>query len=146
MKQRFAADDPNGDAWVMVITVAVSTVIWLAVTFLTQPEPQATLDSFYQRVRPGGPGWATVSARLGYGREKIPGGALAWTNWIAGIIAVYASLFGIGRLVFGDTLVGLVMLGVAALAFAWIARSFRGDSMLAPETRTAGRAQPVAAD
>ena len=146
VKQRFAADDPNGDAWVMVITVAVSTVIWLAVTFLTQPEPQATLDSFYQRVRPGGPGWATVSARLGYGREKIPGGALAWTNWIAGIIAVYASLFGIGRLVFGDTLVGLVMLGVAALAFAWIARSFRGDSMLAPETRTAGRAQPVAAD
>ena len=146
VKQRFAADDPNGDAWVMVITVVVSTVIWLAVTYLTQPEPQATLDSFYQRVRPGGPGWATVSTRLGYGREKIPGGALAWTNWIAGIIAVYASLFGIGRLVFGDTVVGLVMLGVAGLAFAWIARSFRGDSMLAPETRAAPRREAVAAD
>ena len=146
VKQRFAADDPNGDAWVMVITVVVSTVIWVAVTYLTKPEPDATLDSFYQRVRPGGPGWATVSTRLGYGREKIPGGALAWTNWIAGIIAVYASLFGIGRLVFGDTVVGLVMLGVAGLAFAWIARSFRGDSMLAPETRVAPRREAVAAD
>jgi Na+/proline symporter len=145
VKPRFAAEDPNGDAWVMVITVVVSTVIWVAVTFMTRPEPDATLDSFYQRVRPGGPGWAQVSARLGYGREAIPGGALAWTNWIAGIIAVYASLFGIGRLVFGDTVVGLVMLGVAGLAFAWIARSFRGDSMLAPE-RNAARPEPVAAD
>jgi hypothetical protein len=112
---------------------------------MTRPEPDATLDSFYQRVRPGGPGWAQVSARLGYGREAIPGGALAWTNWIAGIIAVYASLFGIGRLVFGDTLVGMVMLGVAALAFAWIARSFRDDAMLAPE-RQGARPEPVAAD
>ncbi|HUS61454.1 MAG TPA: hypothetical protein VMY34_04600, partial [Acidimicrobiales bacterium] len=67
VKPRFAADDPNGDAWVMLITVAVSTVIWLGVTFATKPEPDATLDSFYQRVRPGGPGWAVVSARLGYG-------------------------------------------------------------------------------
>jgi Na+/proline symporter len=145
VKPRFAAEDPNGDAWVMVITVVVSTVIWLAVTFLTQPEPEATLDSFYQRVRPGGPGWVRVSQRLGYGRERIPGGALAWTNWVAGIIAVYASLFGIGRLVFGETLSGLVMLGVAALAFAWIARSFRGDSMIAPETRVR-TPHPVAAD
>jgi hypothetical protein len=37
------------------------------------------------------------------------------------------------------------MLGVAGLAFAWIARSFRGDSMLAPE-RNAARPEPVAAD
>jgi Na+/proline symporter len=145
VKPRFAADDPNGDAWVMLITVAVSTVIWLGVTFATKPEPEATLDSFYQRVRPGGPGWAVVSTRLGYGREEIPGGALAWTNWIAGIVAVYASLFGIGRLVFGHTTAGLVMLGVAALAFAWIARSFRGDSMLAPE-RGVANPRAVAAD
>ena len=121
------AGSPNVDAWVMMITVVVSTVIWLTVTFVTSPEPSDVLDSFYHRVRPGGPGWATVSQRLGYGRESTPGGALAWTNWIAGIIAVYATLFGIGKLIFGEWMTGGIMLLVAALAFAWIARSFQND-------------------
>src|SRR5436305_657928 len=84
---RFAANDPNAQATVMLVTVACSTVVWLAVTLLTRPEPDAVLEAFYRRVRPGGPGWAKVSERLGFGREPIPGGALARTNWIAGIVA-----------------------------------------------------------
>jgi hypothetical protein len=100
-------------------------MVWLAVTFLTQPEPDSVLDAFYRRVRPGGPGWRSVSARLGFGRESIPGGALAWTNWIAGIVAVYSTLFGIGKLVFGELSSGLILLAIAVAAFAWIARSFR---------------------
>jgi Na+/proline symporter len=143
---RYAKGDPNADAMVMVVTVAVTTVAWLAATFLTKPEPDHVLESFYRRVRPGGPGWATVSTRLGYGREKIPGGALAWSNWIAGIVAVYATLFGIGKLVFGELGTGLALLGVAVVAFAWIARSFRdgGDEGRAPAAAAA--AIPVAAD
>jgi len=141
---RFAAGDPNADAWVMIVTVAVSTVVWLGITLLTRPEPEATLEAFYRRVRPGGPGWARVSRRAGFGREPIPGGALAWTNWIAGVVAVYASLFGIGRLVFGDMGAGLALLGLAAAAFAWIARSFRNDPA-SPEPAVRGAA-PVAAD
>jgi Na+/proline symporter len=127
IRPRFAATDPNGDAWVMLTTVAVSTVVWVAVTFATKPESDATLESFYKRVRPGGPGWVAVSNRLGFGREKIPGGALAWSNWLAGVIAVYASLFGIGKLVFLEFGTGLSMLLVAGLAFSWIARSFRNE-------------------
>ncbi len=122
-----AAGGPNADAWVMIITVAVTTVVWLVVTFATPPEPEEVLASFYRRVRPGGPGWARVSRRLGYGRESIPGGALAWTNWVAGIIAVYATLFGIGKLVFGEITSGIVLLAVALAAFLWIARSFREE-------------------
>ena len=127
IKPRFAADDFRGDAWVMLVTVAISTVIWVTVTFTTAPEPEATLQSFYRRVRPGGPGWARVSESLGYGRETIPGGALAWTNWIAGIVAVYSSLFGIGKIVLGEVGTGLIMLAIAVVAFAWIARSFREE-------------------
>jgi Na+/proline symporter len=121
------AGSPNVDAWVMILTVVLSTVVWLTTTFVTQPESKATLESFYRRVRPGGPGWAAVSVPAGFGRETIPGGALAWTNWLAGIVAVYASLFGIGKLIFGYVGTGLIMLAVAAAAFAWIARSFRMD-------------------
>ena len=131
IKPRFAADDFRGDAWVMLVTVVVSTVVWITATFVTAPEPDAMLQSFYRRVRPGGPGWARVSESLGYGRETIPGGALAWTNWIAGIVAVYSTLFGIGKLVLGDTGAGLVMLVIAIIAFAWIARSFREERAVA---------------
>ncbi len=120
-----AQGGPNADAWLMLITVALSSVAWITATFLTSAEPDGTLDSFYRRVRPGGPGWAVVSARCGFGREQIPGGALAWTNWIAGIVAVYGSLFGVGKLIFGQTLSGVVMLVVAAAAFWWIARGMR---------------------
>jgi hypothetical protein len=129
----------------MLVTVAISTVVWLSATFLTRPERDEVLDSFYERVRPGGAGWAHVSARLGYGREQIPGGALAWSNWLAGIVAVYASLFGIGKIIFGEVAVGLVMLVIAAVAFAWIARSFRSESPPPSLARRPAR-EPLAAD
>ena len=127
LKPRFPAGDLRADAWVMLVTVAVSTVVWLGVTFATKPEPDRVLEAFYRRVRPGGPGWAKVSERAGFGRESIPGGALAWTNWIAGIVAVYSSLFGIGKLVLGEYLPGVIMLVIAVGAFSWIARSFREE-------------------
>ena len=123
--QRFAKGDPNADATVMLLTVAVSTVVWLVVTFMTKPEPEETLVSFYKRVRPGGRGWRRIAEKAGYGNEGIEGGMLPWTNWIAGIIAVYASLFGIGKIIFGETMLGIGMLAVAAIALFWISRSFR---------------------
>ncbi len=131
IKPHFADTDFRGDAWVMLVTVAISSVVWISVTFATAPEPEAMLQSFYRRVRPGGPGWARISESLGYGRETIPGGALAWTNWIAGIVAVYSTLFGIGKLVLGELVPGLVMLAIAVVAFAWIARSFREERLTA---------------
>ena len=143
VRDRFADGDPRRDSWVMLITVAVSTVVWVAVTFLTKPEPQHILERFYRRVRPGGPGWAKISTGLGLGREPIPGGAKAWTNWIAGIIAVYGTLFGIGKLVFGEIGAGLGLLAIAVLAFGWIAKNFESEAdMLQPieEPATAGAA------
>ena len=126
-------------AIVMLVTVAATSAVWLAVTFLTAPEPDATLDAFYRRVRPGGPGWARVSERLGFGREPIPGGALAFVNWILGIVLVYTALFGIGKIVFGERGSGLALLAVAAAAFASIMRNLRRD-----ERRRAAAAAPGA--
>ena len=44
----FNSDAPVDFAWLMIITVAVTTAAWLAVTFLTSPEPHQTLVAFYQ--------------------------------------------------------------------------------------------------
>jgi Na+/proline symporter len=137
----------DADAATLLITVIVTTVVWVVTTLVTQPEAPGVLDSFYERVRPGGPGWLTVSTRLGYGREQIPGGSLAWTYWLAGIVAVYSALFGVGKIIFGEFGVGIVMLVIAALAFAWIARSFRSEQPPPALVRQEGKArEAVAAD
>jgi hypothetical protein len=87
-----------------------------------------------------------VSTRLGFGREPIPGGALQWTNWIAGVVAVYATLFGIGKVIFGNLGSGLVTLAIAAAAFAWIARSFQSErdpiAPMAPTAAPSGDRRP----
>ena len=141
----FAAGDPRIDSVTMLVTVAASTVIWLSVTFLTSPEPMWKLEEFYRRVRPGGPGWRRISEAIGLGQEPIPGGALAWTNWLAGIVATYGSLFGIGKLVFGEWTNGIVLLAIAAAAFVWIARSFRSEEP-PPAIARREEAAAVAAD
>jgi SSS family solute:Na+ symporter len=115
----------NADAYILVLTVFVTTVVWIVATYVTAPEPESVLEAFYRRVRPGGPGWRRISTRLGFGTEPIPGGKLAWVNWLAGVVAVYASLFGIGKVIFGEWGAGIVLLVIAGLSFAWIARALR---------------------
>jgi solute:Na+ symporter, SSS family len=123
-------------AFTMLATVAVTTVVWLAVTLLTAPESDETLERFYRRVRPGGRGWRVVSTRLGFGDDRIPGGALSWVNWVAGLVAVYAALFAVGAVVTGMPLRGLVYAVVAAGAFLLIQRNLRADTQLAAHVDT----------
>ncbi len=118
-------DDPTQWAWIMLATVGASTVVWLVVTFLTPPEDEEVLRAFYLRVRPGGPGWRRVSGSLGLGGEPLDGGPLNWTNWVAGVVSVYASLFGVGRLIFGEVGIGLSFLALSTVCFLWIGRNLR---------------------
>jgi hypothetical protein len=124
-------DTASGEyALTMLITVGVTTVVWLAATFLTAPESDATLERFYLRVRPGGAGWRPVSERLGLGAEPIPGGVLSWLNWVSGVVAVYAGVFALGALLTGSPLRGLAYAGVAVSAFLLIHRNLRADQTL----------------
>ena len=128
----------SGDyAKAMLITTAVATTVWLAVTFLTQPESDAVLDKFYRRVRPGGPGWRRVAQRLGYGKDPIPGGALSWVNWAAGVAAVYSSVFGVGEFLTGSPSRGWLYAAVAVGSFLLIQRNLRADQQLAAHVDTA---------
>jgi len=118
-----AGDDPNATAKRLLITVAVTTVVWLLVTLATQPESEATLTRFYARVLPGAAGWAPV-ARLVPGRsEDRP--AIALLDWVAGLGLVYGTLFGIGRLILGEVGPGIAWCVLAAVCGAVIARTLR---------------------
>src|SRR3954468_18355733 len=123
----------------MLITVGVTTVVWLAVTFATPPESEATLERFYRRVRPGGPGWRPVATRLGFAGDPIPGGALSWVNWVAGLATVYCALVSLGSLFTGSRLKALLYGYDEVTAFALIQRNLRADQQyLASVDRSGG--------
>ena len=106
----------------LFFVVGVTTVAWLAATFMTQPTASAHLDEFYRRVRPAGPGWKPVAARNADVRPTERLGPLA-VNWVVGVVLVYSTLFGVGYLMFGRPVTGLVLLTLAVGAAALLWRS-----------------------
>jgi hypothetical protein len=64
-----------------------------------------------------------VARAAGLEPEPIAGGALSWANWAAGVVSVYATLFGVGKLIFASYGEAAAYLGVAVAAFALIARN-----------------------
>ncbi|MGQ0539806.1 MAG: sodium:solute symporter family transporter, partial [Gemmatimonadaceae bacterium] len=91
----------------LLISVAITTVVWLAVTFLAPTTDRPTLRRFYELVRPAGPGWADLRAESGItaSPDSLPTALLSWT---LGCAFVYAALFGAGSLLYGRTAQGLV--------------------------------------
>jgi SSS family solute:Na+ symporter len=102
----------------ILITVAVTSAVWLAVTFLTPPEPQAKLLEFYRRVRPTATGWKTIAALA----PEITPARDGWYNlcdWLLGCLMVYMAMFGLGKLILGPAWEGWIFLVIAAFsAFA----------------------------
>src|SRR5258705_2180436 len=110
----YDTDQPKQFALVMLTTVAITTFVWLAVTYLTAPEPRETLVAFYRRTRPSRPGWAPIAALAP--DVKVAGDGLAnLLDWVAGCTLVYGVLFGVGKLLLHDTTPGLLLLALAAL-------------------------------
>ena len=123
---RYAGEQFRVQALVMLTTVVVSTVAWVAVTFLTAPEKTATLEAFFLRVRPGGPGWRKIARQTPEDAAR-DAAQRPLLQWLLGIVLVYASLFGIGKIVFGEVGIGLALLAVGAAALTIILRTLGKD-------------------
>jgi Na+/proline symporter len=97
----------------LLVTVAVTTVVWITVTFLTRPTERAVLVRFYRLVRPAGPGWRLVEAEAGVGGspDSLPQSLLGWT---LGCAFVYAALFGAGSFLYHRPAQGLFWIVVFA--------------------------------
>ena len=82
-------------------------------------------------LRPRSTRWPWLGSRVDAARLRARSRFLAahlhGPTGSPGIVAVYASLFGVGKIIFGEAMPGIVMLVIAAVAFAWIARSFRSE-------------------
>jgi solute:Na+ symporter, SSS family len=103
----------------LIIIVGWSTLVWLVVMFSTKPASMTTLRAFYTRVHPGGPGWRPVAEQLP-GIQGDTGYRQLFVNYVSGCILVMFSLFGTGKLIFGQTLQAVAFFAIAILAAAII--------------------------
>ncbi|MCJ7563653.1 MAG: Na+:solute symporter [Candidatus Aminicenantes bacterium] len=101
--------EPREFALIVLITVAVTTVVWLAVTFMTKPEPKDILLSFYRRVRPSAALWGPI-AKEATDVERRKDGLFNLVDWLCGVLMIYAFLFGAGKILFGELGLGLAFL------------------------------------
>jgi len=115
-------------AYELMITVALTTLVWVSVTFATSAEKPEKLDEFFKRARPAGPGWAPVRKRLGDSVKVTDNLLFSFFDWIAGCLLIYALLFGIGKLIMADYLNAILLgiLGLAAGGFIYWDLSRRG--------------------
>lgn len=88
--------------------VLVTSVIWVGVTYLTQPESNEVLQSFYKKIQPGGPGWDKVlkdaEAENIVIKDKdvewsVPSGILAM---LLGCGMIYSAMFATGYWIYGE--------------------------------------------
>jgi Na+/proline symporter len=86
----------------LIITVATTTIVWVAVAYLTSPTDRTTLLAFYKLVRPAGPGWESIRQEAGLppSPDSLPHSLL---GWVCGCAFIYAALFGTGSALYGRT-------------------------------------------
>lgn len=123
---------PAGITTVLLVTVAFTTAVWLAATALTPPVDEATLEAFYAKVRPAGPGWAAVRRR-GNLPPSPDSPAQALAGWVMGLAAIYGVLFATGAFVYGRILPGCAWTAVAGGAVAGLVKLVRRDRLASPQ-------------
>jgi hypothetical protein len=62
---------------------------------------------------------------------------LSWVNWLAGVVAVYAAVFGVGQFLTGSTPQGWLYCATSVAAFLLIQRNLRADEQLMASVDTA---------
>ena len=102
------------DAWGVgiLLIVAVTTVAWIAVTFLTKPDETDKLLAFYRKVRPGGV-WGPI-ARLNGGAYKLQ--AAPFLGWGLAVLMILFLLLGLGQVIFISFGAGAAYLAAGGLA------------------------------
>src|ERR1019366_4092288 len=91
----------------LLITVAITTVCWIATAYLGPATDTDKLISFYHKVRPFGPGWKPIAKLSGItAAESAEDGesgsvALAAVGWLSGCIMIWSALFTVGNFLYG---------------------------------------------
>jgi solute:Na+ symporter, SSS family len=117
----FSGDGAVLFAKTSLATTAVTSLVWVAVTFLTKAEREDILVKFYRQVRPYVGGWKPV-ARLVQDIPQTRDLGRNLLSWALGCGMVYLALFGSGKMLLGHWGWGVVLLLLAAVCAALLSR------------------------
>ncbi len=111
--------------WRLLIGIAITTVAWLAVTFMTKPESDVVLTKFYEKIGPAKVGWKPVLDRNPWltpvqGQLPFEIGLM-----VVGCFSVYGALFATGYWFYGNTVPALVATAVATVGAVVLLRNSR---------------------
>jgi len=98
----------------IIIGASLTTIIWLVATFITPPDSEETLQSFVEKVNPGGPGWKHYTSETETEAWFVPKGIY---SMVLGCTAVYGFLLSMGQLIYGYNQVGLILFSISVLSF-----------------------------
>lgn len=104
-------------------TLAITTISWITITFVTKPTKKAVLKSFYEKVRPQG-FWKPIDKISAVKNSESPYYLLQLAVcWLSSIILVYSVLFFTGKLIFADWQ-GVMIYGIVIVVTFFIFRWF----------------------
>lgn len=89
----------------LVLGVGVTTLSWLLASYLGPSTNPEVLRRFYEKIRPGGPGWNHIRHVCGEDTEGVRGEdsiPRALCNVLLGCVATYALLFALGSAFYGN--------------------------------------------
>ncbi|MFD2201708.1 sodium:solute symporter family protein [Shivajiella indica] len=105
--------------------VGITTVGWVLVTLLTQPEKDTILLSFYRKVKPAAFGWKKLLYR--YPQEHQEQGRLPQEIglMLVGSVMVYSALFAVGFWIYSNILPAIIASLVAIVGGVIIIKSWK---------------------
>ncbi|MDG2147527.1 MAG: Na+:solute symporter [Flavobacteriaceae bacterium] len=115
----------------LIIGVSITTLIWVTVTLLTPTEDEKTLQEFYRKIQPGGPGWKKVVEQAKIDGINIEGEKGVWDVptgilcMIIGSIAIYSILFSAGYFLYKDFKMAFTLLGISIVALYFLNKTWR---------------------
>lgn len=122
----------------VLILAPLSVGFALLVTLLTKPDNREQLKRFYKKVQPGGPGWREIEEEIKKEdptfKARTPLTLSNFKNCVLSIVTIYCFLFGIGKIIIGDTLypdaliskrlIGIFLILVGFICGYFVVRSF----------------------
>ncbi|MBX9853826.1 MAG: Na+:solute symporter [Cytophagaceae bacterium] len=104
----------------LLVTVALTTISWLAVTYFTKPESLDTLQNFYSSIKPAGL-WKPIRLSLNMEKNKDMNTRSLIICWISAVAMTYGVLFFVGYIIFRQWNNAFVMLSVISGSFVILA-------------------------
>ncbi len=102
----------------LMLSVGMTTAIWLSVTFLTRPTERTVLEKFVIAIRPSGGGWNAIKRGMTEVSAHASDHRLSQQLFMvfASTVMVYGILIGTGYALYGRYMGMATCYGVAALA------------------------------